>query len=116
MRLEIGTEPLPDQAVTALAAALEPLEPRPCGLVMHLLEAPTVAVHAEVLEMPSQSPAERGVLVRELHVPVAPAPLAEGCKEPLDLRLACLHARSPSSPARPAPVHREAEEVERLGS
>ncbi len=78
MHLEIGTEPLPDQAVAALASALEPLEPRPCGLEMHLLEAPTIAIDAEVLKMPSQSPAERGVLVRKLQVPVAPTPFAEG--------------------------------------
>ncbi len=78
MRLEIGTEPLPDQAVAALASALEPLEPHPCGLEVHLLKAPAVAVHAEILEMPSQSPAERGVLVRELQVPVTPTPFAEG--------------------------------------
>ena len=37
-------------------------------------------------------------------------------EESLDLRRACLHARTPSSPARLAPVHRETEEVERLGS
>ncbi len=63
MCLEIGSEPLPDQAVCALASALKPLEPQPCGLEVHLLKAPAVAVHSEVLEMPSQSPAERGVLV-----------------------------------------------------
>ncbi len=75
---EIGTEPFPDQTVTALATSLEPLEPPPCGWEMHLLKAPSVAVHSEVLEMSTQSPAERGVLVRELQVPVAPTPFAEG--------------------------------------
>ncbi len=78
MCLEIGTEPLPDQAVSALASALKPLEPQPCGLEVHLLKAPAVAVHSEVQEMPSQSSAERGVLVRKLQVPVAPTPFAEG--------------------------------------
>jgi len=78
VRLEIGAEPFPDQTVTALATALEPLEPRPCGLEMHLLKAPAVAVHSEVLEVPTQSPAERDVLVRELQVPVTPTPFAEG--------------------------------------
>ncbi len=116
MCLEIGSEPLPDQAVCALASALKPLEPQPCGLEVHLLKAPAVAVHSEVLEMPSQSPAERGVLVHKLQVPVTPTPFAEGCEEPLNLRRACLHARAPSSLARPAPVYREAEEVERPGS
>ncbi len=82
MCLEIGSEPLPDQAVSALASALEPLEPHPCGLEVHLLRSPAVAVHAEVLEMSAQSPAERGVSVRERQVPVAPTLFAEGCEEP----------------------------------
>ena len=116
MGLEIGTEPFPDEAVSALASALEPLEPHPCGLEVHLLKPPAVAVHAKVLEMSTQSPAERGVLVRKRRVPVAPTPLAEISEESPDLRLACFHAQAPASPAGPAPVHREAEEVERSRS
>ena len=53
MHLEIGTEPLPGQAYSALTSALKPLKPQPLRLVQHLLEAPAVAVNAEVLVMPT---------------------------------------------------------------
>ena len=53
------------------------------------------------------------MLIRERKVPVTPTPFAEACEDPLDARLACLRAHTPTTSAGPTPVHRETEEVER---
>jgi len=48
VRPYVGAESLPGQSSSALASALEPLEPHPLCLVPHLPKAPGVAVYAHV--------------------------------------------------------------------
>jgi hypothetical protein len=66
--------------------------------------------------MPAYPPTERGVLVLEREVPVAPAPLTECVQETLDLCPAGLHAQVPSAPTASTPIQREAEEIAGTGA
>jgi hypothetical protein len=97
--VEIGPEPLPGQASAALASPSKPLQPDPFGPVQHELQGLGVAVHPEVALVTEQPPAERGVLILKREVPVTPTPLAEADEGPLDARLACLHAQTPTASA-----------------
>lgn len=65
MRFEVRIEPLPGQAVSALAPAPELLEPQSLCPAQHGGEHPVVSIYAEVPDVSTQPPAERGVLVLE---------------------------------------------------
>ena len=72
MRLEVGAKTFPGQTTSALTSASEPLEPDPLDPISDLLKAASVSVDTEVLEMTAEPPAERGMLILERQVPVAP--------------------------------------------
>lgn len=96
-----------------VAASAQPFVPRPFGVVDKQLEAAPVPHHAEVIEVADKASCERGVLVFDRLVPVAPAPGGHGIDGPCQSRMPSLARRAPASPGGSSPVQRETQEVER---
>ena len=74
-------EPLPGETFL-LAAASKPQVPDACSRKHQALQALPVAVHSEVVVVTSETSRERGVLVLDRVVPVAPAVLGDGLNRP----------------------------------
>ena len=104
-------EPLPREAL-ALAPTAEPLVPGAPRLLEYQQQTTEVAADAEVVEVPAYTPAERGVLLLDRLVPVAPAEIGEGHLRPLQSRLSGPEALPPAPFPGLLPQQREAQKIE----
>jgi len=95
----------------ALAAATKPLVPGPLRCFDESHHAVVVATDAEVIEVTSQAPIERGVLLLNREVPVASAPVVDGLLSPSQARPPCLARHPPVAFAGARPIEREAHKV-----
>jgi len=109
--LQERIEPLPTEA-SPLAPSAKPLEPDAGYRPHQTSKASLIAIHSKVVEVSADPPHERGVLLLNRIVPVAPAVLGERAERSTLARTHGLAPHHPLAPAGLPPVVREPEEVE----
>jgi hypothetical protein len=99
-------EPLPRETL-ALAATAQPLVPGPLRRFDESQQTLKVAIHAEVVEVTSQTSTERGVLCLNRLMPMASTPIVDGLLGPSQARPPSLAPHPPVTFTGTSPIERE---------